>query len=168
MSPKKRKRRKAPRTDTTTPASPPAGGQDTGQREATTKASRTPVVIADPPDRKITALWALLALLWLLGTPLALANLLFVAMDLQEAAPALHNPNTPPPQQSVDAVGNALIWVLALALLVPAASAITALVLRRTIAAIGFTTALLASALPLLWVMPPAQLWDALRAHLGG
>lgn len=159
MSPKKRQRRKTPRPHT------PQQHQSTTE-PPTTKINRTPVVIDDPPDRRITALWVALGLLWLLGTPLALANLLFEFMDLQEAV--LSDPTAGPSAHSVDAVGNALIWVLALALLVPAASAAAALVLRRKIAAIGFTAALLVSALPLLWLMPPAELWDALSTHLFG
>ncbi len=125
------------------------------------------MVIADPPDRRITALWATAALLWFLGTPLALANLLFSVMDLQQATLTTTDPTTPPPAD-VDAVGNALIWVLLTALVVPAASTIAALLLRRKIAAIGFATALAISALPLLWLMPPAELWNALHTHLLG
>ncbi|WP_159940243.1 MULTISPECIES: hypothetical protein [unclassified Nocardiopsis] len=164
MSPKKRRRRKAPRT---APGDAPRPA-DGGPRPASAPVSRTPVVIADPPDRRITALWVVLALVWALGTPLSLAHLLFVVMDLQEAALTATDPTAPLPQASVDAVGNALVWVLVLALAVPAASAAAALALRRRIAAIGFTTALAVSALPLLWVMPPAELWDALRTHLLG
>ena len=85
---------------------------------------------------------------------------------MQEAALATSGDPTAAPDLS--AVGNALIWVLVLALLVPAASAVAAAVLRRRIAAIGFTAALVASAVPLFWVMPPPDLWDALRAHLTG
>ncbi|PDP89674.1 hypothetical protein CQJ94_00470 [Glycomyces fuscus] len=168
MSPKKRKRRKAQRPDTAMPAPPrEQSAPDTGRRTPKPRTDRTPVVLSDPPDRRITALWVALTLVWLLGTPLALANLLFVFMDLQEAV--LHAaPDAPPPQEGLDSVGDALVWVLVLALLVPAASAVAALVLRRKIAAIGFTAALAASALPLLWVMPPAELWDALRTHLFG
>ncbi|WP_053619359.1 hypothetical protein [Nocardiopsis sp. NRRL B-16309] len=166
MSPKKRQRRKAaprrPRTtdQDRTPAT--GGGQDTPR----TGPDRTPVVLPDPPDRRITALWVALTVLWALGTPLALANLLFAALDMQEAALATSGDPTAAPDLS--AVGNALIWVLVLALLVPAASAVAAALLRRRIAAIGFTTALVVSAVPLFWVMPPPDLWDALRAHLSG
>lgn len=126
------------------------------------------MVIADPPDRRITALWVVAALLWFLGTPLALANLLFSVMDLQQATTTLTDPTAPPPPANVDAVGNALIWVLLTALAIPATSTIAALLLRRKIAAIGFATALVISALPLLWLMPPTELWDALRTHLLG
>ncbi|OOC53822.1 MULTISPECIES: hypothetical protein [Nocardiopsis] len=169
MSPKKRKRRRAHQPDTTPTQAPQANTEHTGTTQHTPgeRISRTPVVLTDPPDRRITALWVGLALLWALGTPLALANLLFVFMDLQGAAPSAQNPTAPPPE-SVDAIGDALVWVLVLALVVPAASAVTALVLRRKIAAIGFTTALVVAAVPLLWVMPPAQLWDALLTHLLG
>ncbi|ADH67606.1 MULTISPECIES: hypothetical protein [Nocardiopsis] len=165
MSPKKRKRRKAQRPDTAPHQQESA--PEPGPLPPTAGVSRTPVVLTDPPDRRLTALWAVLALVWLLGTPLALANLLFVFMDLQESV-INAAPDAPVPPESLDPVGNALIWVLVLALAVPAASAVAALVLRRRIAAIGFTAALLVSALPLLWVMPPAELWDALTAHLFG
>ncbi len=168
MSPKKRKRRRAQRPDTA-PTAPPQGQSepDPGPLPRTGSVSRTPVVVADPPDRRITALWVVLTLVWLLGTPLALANLLFVFMDLQESV-IYAAPDAPVAPESLEPVGNALVWVLVLALVVPAASAVTALVLRRRIAAIGFTAALVVSALPLLWVMPPAELWDALSTHLFG
>ena len=158
------------RPDTTTPAGAAGAEGDADQAPAPTRAriSRTPVVVADPPDRRITLLWVVLTLVWILGTFLALANLLFVAMDLQNAALNVQDPTAPLPRDLMDPVGNALVWVLVLALAVPAGGALTALVLRRKIAAIGFTTALVVSAVPLLWVMPPAELWDALRTHFGG
>lgn len=169
MSPKKRPRRKAQRTDTHRVTAP---GEDAGATAAPTRPgarmSRTPVVVADPPDRRITLLWVALTVLWVMGTFLALAHLLFVVMDLQEAALAMEDPAAPPPADTLDAVGDALVWVLVFALAVPAAGAVTALVLRRRIAAIGFATALVVSAVPLLWVMPPAELWDALSTHFGG
>jgi len=169
VSPKKRKRRKD-RSPGTAPAAAARTDQDPDRapERTTGRISRTPVVIADPPDRRITLLWVLLTLAWILGTFLALANLLFVAMDLQNAALAVEDPTAPLSPDMMDSVGNALVWVLVFALLVPAGGAVTALVLRRRIAAIGFTTALVVSAVPLLWVMPPAELWDALRAHFGG
>ncbi|MFJ9553398.1 hypothetical protein ACIRPH_06255 [Nocardiopsis sp. NPDC101807] len=167
MSPKKRKRRKDRPTGTVS-AAPRAQGADAPPARAGGRISRTPVVVADPPDRRITLLWVVLTLVWALGTFLALANLLFTAMDLQDAAVAAADPTAPAPQEAMDAVGNALVWVLVLALGVPAAGAVTALVLRRRIAAIGFTAALVLSAAPLLWVMPPAELWGALSAHFGG
>jgi hypothetical protein len=169
VSPKKRKRRKD-RSPGTAPAAAARTDQDPDRapERTTGRISRTPVVIADPPDRRITLLWVVLTLLWALGSFLALANLLFTAMDLQDAAVAAADPTAPAPQEAMDAVGNALVWVLVLALGVPLGGAVTALVLRRRIAAIGFTAALVLSAAPLLWVMPPAELWDALRAHFGG
>ncbi|WP_304455010.1 hypothetical protein [Nocardiopsis sp. YSL2] len=168
MSPKKRQRRKAApqRPRTTGQDHSPASGQGdqpaTGPRTDRT----TPLVLPDPPDKRITALWVALTVLWALGTPLALAHLLFTALDMQEAALAAGGDPTATPD--LRAVGNALIWVLVLALAVPAASAAAAAILRRKIAAIGFTAALVVSALPLFWVMPPPDLWDALRAHLTG
>jgi hypothetical protein len=168
VSPKKRKRRK---DRPTAPASATASSTreaDAPPARTEGRISRTPVVVADPPDRRITLLWVVLTLVWALGTFLALANLLFTAMDLQDAAVAAADPTAPAPQGAMDAVGNALVWVLVLALGVPLGGAVTALVLRRRIAAIGFTAALVLSAAPLLWVMPPAELWDALRAHFGG
>ncbi|WP_017568879.1 hypothetical protein [Nocardiopsis halotolerans] len=166
MSPKKRKRRKPGRPDTAQ-ASAPAQDQAPDTTAPKANISRTPVVVTDPPDRRITALWVALTLLWLLGTPLALANLLFSFMDLQDTL-LQAAPDAQPPPESVDAIGNALIWVLLLALLVPAASAVAALFLKRRIAAIGFTAAFAVSAVPLLWAMPPAELWDALTTHLFG
>ncbi|MES0832909.1 hypothetical protein [Nocardiopsis tropica] len=168
MSPKKRKRRKDRPTTPVSAAAPRTREADAPPARTEGRISRNPVVVADPPDRRITLLWVVLTLVWALGTFLALANLLFTAMDLQDAAVAAADPTAPAPQEAMDAVGNALVWVLVLALGVPAGGAVTALVLRRRIAAIGFTAALVLSAAPLLWVMPPAELWDALRAHFGG
>ncbi|MCY9783651.1 hypothetical protein KIK06_07065 [Nocardiopsis sp. EMB25] len=157
MSPKKRQRRKPRRA---TPWPTPATDRGATPRERTV--SRTPVVIDDPPDRRVTALWVVLTLLWLLGTPLALVNLVLVVTNAQTAA--LSTPGGPPADVVTD-IGNGLVWVLIMALAVPAASAVTALILRRTIAAIGFTTALVVSAVPLLVIMPPADLWQALATH---
>ncbi|RKS08868.1 hypothetical protein DFP74_4591 [Nocardiopsis sp. Huas11] len=167
MSPKKRQRRKAapqrPRTTDHDQAAPTGPDQAT----ARPRTERTPLVLPDPPDKRLTALWVALTVLWALGTPLALANLLFAALDMQEAALTTGaDPTAPAPD--ISSVGNALIWVLVLALVVPAASAVAAAILRRKIAAIGFTAALVVSAVPLFWVMPPPDLWDALRAHLSG
>ncbi|MEV2276889.1 hypothetical protein AB0I72_15040 [Nocardiopsis sp. NPDC049922] len=161
MSPKKRTRRKPQRP---APAAERATGEDALPRKRTL--SRTPVVIDDPPDRRVTALWVVLTLVWLLGTPLALVNLTFVVMDAQEAAYTTPDPATGgTPADLVTDVGNALVWVLVTALVVPAASAVAAVCLRRRIAAIGFATALVVSAVPLLVVMPPADLWQALVTH---
>ncbi|MDT0331947.1 hypothetical protein [Nocardiopsis lambiniae] len=157
MSPKKRRQRKRQEDRPRETAVPPAPAA--GER----KVSRTPVAVEDPPDRRVTALWVVLALLWGLGTPLALAILLFTTLDA-----AAVDPTGPGAREAVDSIGNALIWLLVLALVVPASAAIAAAVLKRTIAAIGFTAALIVSAVPLFWVMPPAELWDALRTHLFG
>ncbi|MFI6578579.1 hypothetical protein ACIBFB_22575 [Nocardiopsis sp. NPDC050513] len=161
MSPKKRTRRTPQRPAPATGRTP---GDDPLPRKRTI--SRTPVVIDDPPDRRITALWVLLTLVWLLGTPLAMVNLMFVVMDAQEAAYLAPDPTTGnAPADLVTDVGNALVWVLVTALAVPAASTAAALWLRRRIAAIGFAAALAVSAVPLLVVMPPADLWQALVTH---
>ncbi|WP_116246957.1 hypothetical protein [Nocardiopsis sp. FIRDI 009] len=161
MSSKKRRRRKPHRA---APRSTSATAPGPTPRERTV--SRTPLVMDDPPDRRVTALWVVLTLLWLLGTPLALLNLVLVVTDAQEAALAGPDPTTGgPPAQVVTDVGNGLVWVLVMALVVPAASAVAALFLRRRIAAIGFTAALVVSAVPLLVIMPPADLWRALVTH---
>lgn len=155
MSPKKRK----PRKPHTTP----------GTNRGTQKHTRTtPVHIPDPPDRRITALWVLLATLWALGTPLALAFLLFTVMDMQEALWLAQDPNAPPPPETLSTIANTLIWVLILGLLVPLGSAVAATALRRKIAALGFATAFTLSALTLFLLMPPTELWEALRAHFFG
>lgn len=162
MSPNKRKRHQPeppPQDhDTTTAATEPAR-----------RPGREPVVVPDPPDRRITALWVGLALLWALGTPLALAHLLFTFMDLQETlAGAQADPSTPLPGDHLSALGTALIWVLVLALAVPLLATILAALLRRKIAFFGFAAALAATALPLFLLMPPAELWQALTAHFSG
>ncbi|MFL1379152.1 MULTISPECIES: hypothetical protein [unclassified Nocardiopsis] len=166
MSPKKRRQRK-PRRDHDRGPVPERADEDTGRgpgAEAKGKVSRTPMVVDDPPDRRITALWVVLGLLWGLGSPLALAVLLFTTLDAGAVDPA----DAAAGEAAVRSIGTALIWLLALALAVPALSAVAAVVLRRKIAAIGFTTALVISAALVFWAMPPAELWDALRTHLSG
>lgn len=176
MSPKKRKRNKpdpsAEQPEPTTEAETTTGTQ-TATQTRSGRPSREPVRVPDPPDRRITALWVGLALLWALGTPLALANLLFTFMDLQEAAMAAEQDPaagefTTVPGEHLSNLGTALIWVLILALAVPLLAAILAALLRRKIAFIGFTLALAATALPLFLLMPPAELFDALRTHFTG
>lgn len=166
MSPKKRRKRR-PGPDRTSAPERTGGapeGADRGKDPGTGKVSRTPLVVHDPPDRRITALWVVLGLLWGLGSPLALAVLLFTTLDAAAVDPA--DPGAA--SRAVDSIGTALIWLLVLALVVPALSAVAAAVLRRKIAAIGFTTALVLSAALVFWAMPPAELWDALRTHLAG
>ncbi|MBE2999465.1 hypothetical protein IDM40_12220 [Nocardiopsis sp. HNM0947] len=177
MSPKKRKRNKpdppAAQPETTDRADT---ATETAPADTTAKSprpSREPVRVPDPPDRRITALWVGLALTWALGTPLALANLLFTFMDLQEAAMAAEQDPaagelTTVPGDHLASLGTALIWVLILALAVPLIAAILAAFLRRKIAFIGFTVALAATALPLFLLMPPAELFEALRTHFTG
>ncbi len=138
------------------------------QEHTRNKPNRTPITIPDPPDRRITALWVILATLWALGTPLALAFLLFTVMDMQEATWMAQDPHAPPPQEMLSAIANALIWVLILALVVPLGSAVAATALRRKIAALGFTAAFTISALILFLLMPPTELWQALRTHFFG
>ncbi|MGW9347604.1 hypothetical protein [Nocardiopsis flavescens] len=169
MSPKKRRQRRRGRENGRGPAPEHAGragappGPEPGAG-APGRVSRTPVVVHDPPDRRVTALWVVLGLLWGLGSPLALAVLLFTTLDAAAVDPA--DPRGA--ARAVDAIGTSLIWLLVLALVVPALSAVAAVVLRRKIAAIGFTAALAVSAALVFWAMPPAELWDALRAHLTG
>lgn len=161
MSPKKRKRHRP---------DPPAHEHETTTATAPTRRpNRQPVVVPDPPDRRITALWVGLALLWALGTPLALAHLLFTFMDLQDTlAGPQADPSTPLPGDHLNALGSALIWVLVLALAVPLTATILAALLRRKIAFFGFAAALTATALPLFLLMPPTELWQALTAHFSG
>ena len=161
MSPKKRKRHQP---------DPPTHSHDTTTAtEPARRPNREPVRVPDPPDRRITALWVGLALLWALGTPLALAHLLFTFMDVQQTlASTRADPSTPLPGEHLSALGTALIWVLALALAVPLLATILAALLRRKIAFFGFAAALAATALPLFLLMPPAELWQALTAHFSG
>ena len=179
MSPKKRKRNKpdppAEHSETTDGAqtATETAQADTATAAKSERPNREPVRVPDPPDRRITALWVGLALTWALGTPLALANLLFTFMDLQEAAMAAEQDPaagelTTVPGEHLSSLGTALIWVLILALAVPLIAAILAAFLRRKIAFIGFTVALAATALPLFLLMPPAELFEALRTHFTG
>lgn len=178
MSPKKRKRHK-PNTHTTT-QKPPQGSEPGRVPPGTTPEKRplksTPLVVASPPDRRITALWVILWLLWALGTPLALAALLFAGMDtgIDPADPRLADPETTPAllyeqqQQTLRTIGNTLIWLLAMAWAVPTIGTITALLLRRKMAAIAFATALTLSVIPILLLAPPGELLSALTTHLFG
>ncbi len=164
MSPKKRKSRRTRQDRARTTPEPTEAGRVAQEPGARGRVSRTPVVLDDPPDRRITALWVVLALVWGLGSPLALAMLLFTTMDAAAVDPA----DPAAAAGAVDSIGTALIWLLVLALVVPGVSAVAAVVLRRRIAAIGFTVALAVSAGLIFWAMPPAELWDALRSHLSG
>lgn len=172
MSPKKRQRRKPDHDKDTQDQQPRQDEQAPGSTEDQTEPgtrtiSRTPVVIKDPPDRRITGLWVTMTILWALGTPVAVAYLLFIFLNMQDQMMNMQDPTGAPPQDMLSSLGTALLWVLILGLLVPLASAVTALILRRKIAAIGFTAALALTALPLFLLMPPTELWQALTAHLG-
>ncbi|WP_026117285.1 hypothetical protein [Nocardiopsis alkaliphila] len=174
MSPKKRKRHK-PNTHT-----PPQGTEPGRVPPGTTPRKRplqrTPVVVPSPPDRRITALWVILWLLWALGTPLALAALLFAGLDtgIDPADPRLNDPETAPAllhehqQQTLRTIGNALLWLLAMAWAVPGIGTIAALLLRRKMAAIAFATALTLSVISILLLAPPGELLNALTTHLFG
>lgn len=176
MSPKKRKRHK-PNTRT---HRPPQGARPGRIPPGTTPdkrpLERTPVVVASPPDRRVTALWVILWLLWALGTPLALAALLFAGMDtgIDPADPRLDDPEAAPAllheqqQQTLRTIGNTLFWLLAMAWAVPTIGTLTALFLRRTMAAIAFALALTLSVISILLLAPPGQLLDALTTHLFG
>ncbi|GHC80239.1 hypothetical protein GCM10007079_19050 [Nocardiopsis terrae] len=177
MSPKKRNRRKshqgpAPRTAETEQGRTEPGRLTPGRVPEKRPLNRTPLTVTEPPDRRITVLWVILWCLWALGTPLALAALLFAGLDSMNtpADPTMTDPDLLAEQQdqNLKAIGNALVWFLVMAWAVPAAGATTALILRRTMAAIAFTTALALSVALTLWVMPPTELWAALSTHLFG
>ena len=177
MSPKKRKRRKPQEQPATTPAREAEQGRvppGTTPEKRTLK--RTPVVVASPPDRRVTALWVVLWIAWALGTPLALAGLLFTGLDTGPAPgdPRMDDPETAAhlvaeqQQQAVRAMGNALVWLLVMAWGVPALGTVLALALRRKMAALCFVVALALSVTLLFLVAPPTEIWDALSAHLFG
>ncbi|MBR8745079.1 hypothetical protein [Nocardiopsis sp. MG754419] len=182
MSPKKRKRRKShgsqdrPETPSSTPGDAEQGRVAPGTTPDKRPLKRTPVAVASPPDRRVTALWVLLWALWALGTPLALAGLLFTGLDggVDPADPRLSDPETAAEvmaeqqRQAVRAMGNALVWLLVMAWGVPLVGTVLALVVRRRMAALCFAVALALSVALLLLVAPPAELWDALSAHLFG
>lgn len=177
MSPKKRNRRKPQQGSDQQgpdqqPDNPDQGRVDPGHTPEKRPISRTPVTVQGPPDRRITVLWVILWSLWALGSPLALAALLFAGLDAFEATadPALADPAQAADiaEQAVRTIGNALIWLLILAWGVPAIGAVTALILRRKMAAIAFSVALALSVGLLLLAMPPADLWGALTTHLLG
>ncbi|WP_017586559.1 hypothetical protein [Nocardiopsis ganjiahuensis] len=179
MSPKKRNRRKPHQQGSPPPAPATEQGRlEPGRIPDRRPVSRTPVVVAEPPDRRLTVLWAVLWVLWALGSPLALAAVLFAGLSAFEAVadPALTDPGAmgdpallaEQEAQAVRSIGTALVWFLVMAWVVPAAGALTAAVLRRKKAAIAFTVALALSVGLLLLVISPVELWDALSAHLFG
>lgn len=176
MSPKKRKRQKPQEQPAATSAEAEQGRVLPGTTPEKRPLKRTPVVVASPPDRRLTALWVILWIAWALGTPLALAGLLFTGLDTGPAPtdPLMDDPEAAAQvmaqqqEQAVRAMGNALVWLLILAWGVPALGTTLALVLRRRMAALSFTVALVISVTLLLLVAPPNELWDALSAHLFG
>lgn len=185
MSPKKRNRRKPQQG----PKQPAPGAEhesgpfeqgrlEPGQTPKKRSVSRTPVALTEPPDRRVTVLWVVLWVLWALGSPLALAAVLFAGLNAFEmvADPAITDPGAMPDPallaeqeaQAVRAIGTALVWFLVMAWVVPAVGAVTAAVLRRRMAAIAFTVALALSVGLLLLAVSPVELWGALSAHLFG
>lgn len=177
MSPKKRKRRKPQEQPATTPAREAEQGRvlpGTTPEKRTLK--RTPVVVASPPDRRVTALWVILWIAWALGTPLALAGLLFAGLDTGQVPndPGMDDPQTAArlmaeqERRTMRAMGNALVWLLIMAWGVPALGTALALALRRKMAALCFALALALSVTLLFLVSPPTEIWGALSAHLLG
>ncbi|MFV2196444.1 hypothetical protein [Nocardiopsis sp. LOL_012] len=130
------------------------------EEAAPTRPRRTPLIIKDPPDRRLTALWILLGLTWLIGTPASLAALLFNTMDatLHPAAPGSTAPLT--------ALRTSLAALLLTGLALPACAAATAALTRRPVPALLFTAALALTATPLLLTVTPAELWAALTTDL--
>jgi hypothetical protein len=181
VSPKKRKLRK-PQQGSPPPAtaseSTEPGRLEPGRIPDKRTLSRTPIAVAGPPDRRVTALWVILWVLWALGSPLALMAVLLAGLNAFEMVtdPTATDPNAMPDpallaeqeSQAVRSIGTALVWFLAMAWLVPAAGAVTAAVLRRKMAAIAFALALALSVGGLLLAVSPVELWGALSAHLFG
>jgi hypothetical protein len=179
VSPKKRNRRKPQQgSEPQALEATEQGRLEPGQIPDKRPVSRTPVAVSDPPDRRVTVLWALLWALWALGSPLALAAVLFAGLNAFDmvADPAMTDPNAMPDPAllaeqealAVRSIGTALIWFLILAWGVPAVGAVTAAVLRRKMAAIAFTLALVLSVGLLLLAVSPTDLWGALSTHLFG
>lgn len=178
MSPKKRNRRQPQQGSQPQAPATEQGRLEPGKTPDKRPVSRTPVAVTDPPDRRITVLWTVLWVLWALGSPLALAAVLFAGLNAFEvvADPAMSDPDAMPDpallaeqqEQAVRSIGTALVWFLVMAWVVPAVGAVTAAVLRRKTAAIAFTIALVLSVGLLLLVLSPADLWGALSAHLFG
>lgn len=176
MSPKKRKRQKPQERPAATSTEAEQGRVLPGTTPEKRTLKRTPVVVASPPDRRLTALWVILWIAWALGTPLALAGLLFTGLDAGTAPtdPLMDDPEAAArvmaqqQEQAVRAMGNAVVWLLVLAWGVPALGTTLALILRRWMAALSFAVALVISVTLMLLVVPPSDLWGALSAHLFG
>ncbi|MFE9246116.1 hypothetical protein [Nocardiopsis sp. NPDC006938] len=180
MSPKKRNRRKPLKGSAQAPANDrdhsERGRVEPGSTPDRRPLSRTPLTLAEPPDRRVTALWVVLWALWGLGSPLALLALLLAGLNAFDTATLPLDPAAAPDPgaladqeaQAVRAIGTALVWFLIMAWAVPALGAVTATVLRRKMAAIAFTVALALSVGLLLLTVSPGELWAALSAHLSG
>ncbi|MGW8434951.1 hypothetical protein ACWGSK_03360 [Nocardiopsis sp. NPDC055551] len=177
MSPKKRKRRKPQEQPATTPTGEAEQGRvPAGTTPEKRTLKRTPVVVGSPPDRRLTALWVILWIAWALGTPLALAGLLFAGLGTDPAPgdPRMDDPEAAAQlmaeqqRQAVRAMGNALVWLLIMAWGIPALGTTLALLTRRKMAALCFAVALALSLTLLFLVSPPTEIWDALSAHLFG
>lgn len=176
MSPKKRNRRKPLQGPSEPTPATEQGRVEPGQIPDRRPVSRTPVTVADPPDRRVTALWVLLWSLWALGSPLALLALLLAGLNAFDMTTDPIDPGAVPDPgllaeqeaQAVRAIGTALIWFLIMAWVVPAVGAVTAAFLRRRMAAISFAVALVLSVGLLLLTVSPVELWGALTTHLFG
>ncbi|GAB3473107.1 hypothetical protein [Nocardiopsis coralliicola] len=139
------------------------GRRDTPPEEAEvpapaeTSRRRTPVVLDPPRKRWPVLLWCSLTAVWLGGSAIFLALVLAEALFLFQSEE--------PDPAALRNMGAYLALLLFCGIAVPLGGAITAAVLRRRIAAIGFTVACIASIGVAVAVASPA---DYARALFGG
>ncbi|WP_046470567.1 hypothetical protein [Allosalinactinospora lopnorensis] len=153
MSPKKKNpRNRAQRNGTATSRTAPADPRSPG------RPSRTPVVL-DDRRRWPLAVWTVLAVAWLGGSAL------FFVLYLAEGLNLLTSGEVT--TEARRATAWHLIWLLVFALGTPLAGAITALVVRRKVAAAMFSAALLISAGALFSLAPPTEMLSAIRGAFG-
>lgn len=126
--------------------------------ETTPKVSRTPVVL-DDRRRWPILVWTLAALTWFLGSAV------FFTLYLAEGLAMLNAGDITDKARS--AAAWYLIWLLVFALLVPLATAVTAILARRKAAAVAFTAILALSALFLFSLAPPSSMLSAISTTLG-
>lgn len=162
MSPKKKRKNRTTREGRTRPApraeTPEASAApqqaDTSEQAETAEprtvrtVSRTPVVL-DAKPRWPVAVWASAAFVWFFGT------VLFFILYLAEGFAMLGQKEVT--DSARHATGWYLIGLLVCALLVPLGAGVAAAVMRRRIAAIGFTVALVVSAAVLLFLASPGE-----------
>ncbi|MUL40642.1 hypothetical protein FZ103_05515 [Streptomonospora sp. PA3] len=156
MSPKKKTKQTRPKAARTDAGSGTGSGAAAGGPAAGgAKVSRTPVVL-DDRRRWPVAVWTALAAVWALG------SLVFFVLFLAEGFAVISRGPGETAFASMSAASWYLLGLVVCALAAPLAGAVWAAVLRRRIAAILFTAALVCSAAVLFSLDSPAGIAQAI------